>query len=125
MSNVYTVTAEYFGTGEGVTHMVLFTRAYPSQDDYEIKPSFETDAEGTMIYKEGVLKYKPELIALKRFVKVFGSFYAQGADVKEGLHFDSMSAKLLISNELQEKLMNWNTDAGGFEYHTSLHLNFS
>lgn len=122
---VYTVTAEYFGTGEGMTHMIMFTRAYPSYDDYEVQPSFDTDDDGNMIFKEGVLKYRPELIALRNFIRVFGDFYARVADVKEGLHFDSTSAKLLISNELQEKLMNWNVDSGGFEYHTSLHLNFS
>lgn len=122
---MFTVSCEYFGTGEGMTHMILFTRAYPEHDDYETPPSFEKDADGNMFYKEGVLKYKPELIALRRFIKVFGSFYAQGADVKEGLHFDSNSAKFLISPELQAKLEDWNKDAGGFEYHTSLHLNFS
>lgn len=122
---VYTVMAEYFATGEGVTRMILFTRAYPSQDDYEVEPSFDTDDEGKMIFKEGVLKYAPEVIALRKFTEVFGSFYARGADVKQGLHFDNLAARMLISKELQEKLEDWSTDAGGFEYYTSLHLNFS
>lgn len=123
--SVYTVTAEYFATGEGITHMILFTRAYPSNEDYEIVPSWTKNNADEMVYNEGVLKYPPEGIALRKFREKFGYFYSLGAEVKEGLHFDSNAARNLISEELRGNLERWIKEAGGFEYFTSLHMNFS
>ena len=123
--SVFTVEADYSATGEGVTYMIMFTRAYPLQEDYKVKPSFVTKEDGTIFFEEGELKYPREQVAINEFTKLFGSYYALGATVKEGLHFDNPSAKRLVSPELQAKLIDWEKEAGGFEYHASLHLNFS
>lgn len=122
--SVYTIECEYFATGEGMTHMIMFTRAYPMPEDYEVEPKIDTSGEVWKL-REGKLKYPMEQVALKQFAEKFGGYYAQGATAKEGLHFDSTSAKLLVSPELQAKLVAWEKDAGGFEYHCSLHMNFS
>jgi hypothetical protein len=96
---MYTVSNSYFATGEGVTHMVLFTKGY---------------GEGT----------RPDN-ALATFEKLFGSYFTIGAEVKEGLHFDFHGAALLINAELRAKLENWAETAGNLEYHASLHVNLS
>lgn len=117
---MFTVYSEYFGTGEGVTRMILFTQARPRDEDYEVKPSFVAG-----IYKEGILKYEPKQIALRHFTEVFGEFFAIGAVVSGGIDFDNNVAQLLISPKLQKNLRKWSKNAFGFEYHTKLHLNFS
>jgi hypothetical protein len=120
INKMFTVYSEYYGTGEGVTRMILFTRARPCEDDYEVQPSFDAG-----VYKEGILKNEPKVLALKHFTRIFGSFFALGAVVNEGLDFDNNVAQLLISPELQKNLEKWSKNAFGFEYHTKLHLNFS
>lgn len=97
---MYTVSCEYFATGEGHTFMVLFTRGYGSNED-------------------------PMDNAMESFRKLFGGYFAQGADVKEGIDFEFAGAKFLLSNELKAKLLEWEKDAGGLEYHAKLHVNFS
>jgi len=96
---MYTVTGNYFATGEGITYMVLFTRGYGSKDG----PSN----------------------ALDTFTKQFGEYMAQGAEVREGLHFDFNGAKLLLSDDLKAKIAEWEKTAGGLEYHACLHVNLS
>ena len=123
---VFTVSCEYFATGEGTTYMILFTRGYPRHEDYEVQPSYPyNEATKKYEYNPGKLKISPEEVARKIFAEKFGGYFARGAEVKVGLHFDSRAAELLISKELQDKLVDWNKDAGGFEYHSSLHVNFS
>lgn len=97
---MYTVSCEYFATGEGHHFMVLFTRGYGPNKD-------------------------PRINAMERFKKLFGDYFAQGAETKEGLNFDFVGAKFLVNEYLREKLLDWEKDAGGLEYHASLHLNFS
>lgn len=99
-ANVYTVYADYFGTGNGTTYMVLITRGY-----------------GKNVSREEN--------AMARFRELFGSYMASGATVKPGLYFDFPGKNVLISDTLREKLEDWNKDAGGLEWHSSLHLNFS
>lgn len=96
---VYTVYADYGATGEGQTYMALITRAY-----------------GPSSKKEN---------ALNRFRELFGDYMATGATVKPGLHFDFPGAHLLLSEKMKSGLEDWNTDAGGLEWHSSLHLNFA
>jgi hypothetical protein len=91
---MHTVTNSYFATGEGITHMVLFT-----------KGSRE--------------------LAQKRFVEHFGEYLSQGHEISEGLNFDFNGAKLLVSDALRAKLEDWAKQAGGLEYHASLHVNLS
>ena len=97
--HVYTVYADYFGTGNGTTYMALITRAYGPKSREEN--------------------------AMNRFRELFGDYMATGATVKPGLHFDFPGNRFLISKELQENIKDWNTNAGGLEWHSSLHLNFS
>ena len=97
--NVYTVYADYSATGEGTVYMALITRAY-----------------GPNTKEEN---------ALNRFKELFGSYMASGAIVTAGLYFDFPGNKILISNDLRDRIVDWNRDAGGLEWHSSLHLNFS
>lgn len=97
--NVYTVYAEYGATGEGQTYMVVITRAYGPNSKEEN--------------------------AMNRFRELFGDYMATGATVKPGLYFDFPGNKILLSDKLREAIKDWNTDAGGLEWHSSLHLNFS
>jgi hypothetical protein len=97
---MHTVTNSYFATGEGITHMVLFTKGYGPDSDRSAN-------------------------ALNTFVKHFGDYYSQGAEVREGLSFEFNGAKLLVSDALRAKLEDWAKQAGGLEYHASLHVNLS
>lgn len=97
---MYTVTCEYFATGEGHTYMVLFTQGYGE----------------SAISSEN---------ALTNFKEIFGDYFAIGAEVKEGIHFDFPSAKYLLSDALKQNILEWEKEAGGLEYHASLHVNFS
>jgi predicted SAM-dependent methyltransferase len=98
--HIYTVYSDYFATGEGTSYMVLITRGYGPNKD-------------------------PKENAMKRFRELFGSYMALGANVKTGLYFDFPGNKVLLSEEMRVKLTDWHTDAGGLEWHSSLHLNFS
>lgn len=97
---MYTVTCEYFATGEGQTYMVLFTQGYGN---------------GTVSRDN----------ALDNFKEAFGDYYAIGAEVQDGIHFDFPSAKYLLSDALKQNILEWEKEAGGLEYRASLHVNFS
>lgn len=99
-AQVYTVYSDYLATGEGVTYMALITRGYGQG---------KTRAEN----------------AMNRFREIFGDYMAQGATVKPGLHLEFPGSKVLISDAMREKINDWNDNAGGLEWHSSLHLNFS
>ena len=92
MDNCYTVSCDYFATGEGITYMILFTR----------------DEE-----------------PLERFKEIFNEYYAQGAEVSEGLDFNSHAADKLIPQHLRETIEICINQGGNFEYHASLHFNLS
>lgn len=97
---MYTVNCAYFATGEGTSYMVLITRGYGPNND-------------------------PRDNAMHRFTELFGSWYAKGATVANGMNFDFPGSKLLIADETKAKLLDWVQDAGGLEYHASIHVNFS
>jgi hypothetical protein len=96
---MYTVTCDYFATGAGMTHMVLFTRGYGPNE--------------------------PAENAMASFKRIFGDYYAIGAEIKEGLDFDFPGAKFLISDKMRTNIIEWEKEAGGLEYHASFHVNFS
>lgn len=101
MSDIYTVTCDYLATGEGRTVMVLITRAYGSDD--------------------GATN------ALNRFKEIFGDWYAQGAEVEEGLQLNKSWIGQIISKNTRMDLMRWESGddpPGGLEYFSSLHVNF-
>lgn len=97
---MYTVKANYFGTGNGTTYMLLITRGYGPDED-------------------------PKVNALRRFTELFGDYMAQGAEVINGISFDVYGAKYLLSEDLKRNIIEWEREAGGLEYHASLHVNFS
>lgn len=97
---VYTVYADYYATGEGISYMALITRGYGKNENREEN-------------------------AMARFRELFGSYMALGATVKPGLYLDFHGNKVLLSDAMREKLEEWNNTAGGLEWHSSLHLNFS
>lgn len=63
----FTVKANYFATGEGVTNIIAYYHA------------------------------KDSTAALKRFHEEFGSFMVRGAEVTEGYDAESDMAKFLVS----------------------------
>jgi hypothetical protein len=97
---MYTAYAYYYATGEGVTHMVMFTRGYGESLDR----------------KENVRK---------SFANKFGGYYAMGVDIYEGINLDLEGIDLLLSEKMKSALADWQKDAGGLEYHASIHVNFS
>ena len=125
MSNelYYYLATDYSATGEGVTKCLMITRAYPSMEDYEQEPSFDTE---TMKYDPGKLKYDKEEIAKREFSDTFGGWMAHGVEV-------------LSKDDFIEKFDDWipqpvkniinETDIskmpGNLKWHSTLHLNFS
>jgi hypothetical protein len=97
---IYTAYAQYFATGEGMTHMVMFTRGYgPSANPLEN--------------------------VRKGFSDKFGAYYAMGVEIYEGIKYDLSGMELLISDKMCGALEDWQKDAGGLEYSSSIHVNFS
>lgn len=60
--------------------------------------------------------------ALKTFSRHFSSYYAMGAEVKEGFHFDSIEAQTLVSDKVRTAI---ETEECFLVYHTSFHYNYS
>lgn len=93
-----TVVCEYGATGEGITHMVLICIA--------------EDGDG----------------AIKEFTRVFGSYFAIGAEVYDGLRFDLPACKLLIGDTTRKaltKVYNDGQPTGNMSFNATLHFNFS
>ncbi len=104
MSSIYTVTCDYAATGEGRTLMLLVTHAHGHG------------------LQDGAVN------ALERFSSIFGSYYAQGAEVEEGLQLNKSWITWVVSGETRKNLMSWqdgDSAPGGLEYFSSLHVNFS
>jgi hypothetical protein len=99
-TNMYTVQMHYGATGEGATYAVMYTRGYGPNTD-------------------------PKKNALEEFARVFGSYYAIGAVVHNGMVFDFYGSHLLVSESLKTMLIDYVRNAGGLEYHASIHYNFS
>jgi len=95
---MYTVHSCYFGTGEGVTYAVTFTKSQRKED------------------------------ALGQFVQDHGYFLGQTAEAVPGLFFDFEGAELLLSEPLKAALLKWadrKDGPGGFHYKAEIHMNFS
>lgn len=94
-----TVTCDYSATGEGVTYIVMYTRGYGHHEDRRQN-------------------------ALGRFTEKYGTFFAAGATVHEGMVFDFPGSHFLVSEKLKETLLDFVRDAGGLEYDASFTFNF-
>ncbi len=90
------VVADYFATGEGRTIMLLITKAYGPSD--------------------------PETNAREQFAKLFGDYFAIGAEI---ITWEDM--KKDYENFLPPAILKYmnNPDAPGFSWHTSFHFNYS
>jgi hypothetical protein len=87
---------------------------------YTVVSDYAATGEGRTIMV--LISNYPSYQALARFTEIFGSYYAIGAEIHEGLKLDFPGVELLIP----EKVINgkyW--DAGIFEFHSSFHLNMS
>lgn len=99
-TNMCTVIMQYGATGEGTTYAVMYTRGYGPHADRKKN-------------------------ALDNFIRQFGEFYSYGAEVHDGMVFDFHGSHLLVSENLKTALIDFVRDAGGLEYHASIHMNFS
>jgi hypothetical protein len=90
-------------------------------------PAVETvDPLKTNMYTRGYgPNTDPKKNALEEFARVFGSYYAIGAVVHNGMVFDFYGSHLLVSESLKTMLIDYVRNAGGLEYHASIHYNFS
>ena len=97
---IYTAYAQYFATGEGMTHMVMFTRGYGQNADRleNVRQSFSNK---------------------------FGVYYGMGVEIYEGIKYDLSGMDLLVSDRTRAALDSWQETAGGLEYSASIHVNFS
>jgi hypothetical protein len=102
---MYTVVSDYFATGEGRTISVLFTMGYPRRTH----PLYDTEKDG-------------KFWAMEAFRERFGSWYAQGAEVHEGIHFDLPCVDFVISEKVRDMLI---AGRASMEYSTQFHYNFS
>ena len=96
---MYTVWADYGATGEGITYMVLYSIGYGESDD-------------------------PKVNALNEFKDVFGSFYASGACVQEGLYFDFSGNEYLVSDTVRRIMPDY-LNRCNQSYYASFHVNCS
>lgn len=99
-TNMCTVIINYFATGEGITSAVMYTRGYGPHTDRKKN-------------------------ALENAARVFGEYYASGAEVYDGMVFNFPGSESLVSETLKTKLINYVRDAGGLEYNACIHVNFS
>jgi hypothetical protein len=90
------VACRYSATGEGMTVMLLITKGYGPAD--------------------------PETNAQAEFERIFGSYYARGADNMSWFDMTAQYGSFIptaVSRYVEKD------DAGNFSWHTSFHVNFS
>jgi len=66
--------------------------------------------------------------AVMEFNKLFGEYYGQGVEVRDGINFDFPDADLLVSPAMEEALAEWTATPEQMPYlqwYTSMHYNFS
>ena len=114
------LACDYYATGEGRTVMLLITRAYPHVDDYEDHVLLSHPPK--RVLKKG---HTPKVIAAREFADIFGRYYLQGAEnipreefIKRFGHHLPDYVKTLL-NEDSDK------GPGNFNFHQSMHINFS
>jgi hypothetical protein len=108
------LASDYYATGEGRTICLLITRAYPKEDEYEIKPQF-VDGQ----YIPGTLKNSEKFRAAREFIEEFGH-YAQGAENLSKEEFFKKYGKY-VSEVVQRVL---ESDAGNFNFKQRFHFNY-
>lgn len=112
------LACDYFATGEGRTIMLLITRAYPKQDDYDMRPEFNETG-----YHPGVLANTAKFRAAREFGEEFGGYFLRGAEnlpreeflKRFGHHLPEYVQKMLTDSE----------QPGNMHFKQSFHFNFS
>ena len=116
------VASDYYATGEGVTKCLLITRAYPRDEDYEVKPE-TVYIDGKYHFNPGVVKFGPGFRAIREFNELFGGFYGRGAQLyayEEFMKkFEAYIPKVVVN------LLSDPSQPGNFHWHTEVHMNFS
>lgn len=87
---------------------------------YTVTSDYTATGEGRTIMV--LVSNYPSFQALARFTEIFGSYYAIGAEIHEGIKLDFPGVELLIPEKLRSEKY-W--ECGMFEYHASFHLNMS
>lgn len=113
------IVSEYYATGEGQTISILITSAYPKYDrDYISKPKYNLE---TGEYDPGELKYTHEEIAKIEFINLFGTYFAQWAEIltlEQLLQKYEKCVPEMVINILKSKPANLN-------WYSQIHVNFS
>jgi hypothetical protein len=117
------VIGDYFATGEGRTIMLMITRAYPAQDDYETPGSFAMQEDGKLHYTPGVLKSTTEQIALREFTDEFGAWFGASGKIISEADFLKQGSKL-IPEAVREIIGDANAP-GNFKWASRFHCNYS
>jgi hypothetical protein len=120
-SNIY-VVCDYSATGEGHTVMTLITRAVAQREDY-VKESWI--GENGKFHFEPETKNTPEERALREFEKLFGGYYAIGAEILDRYEFFHRYSEMVPP--VLYKLCDPDSELvpPGFSWHGSLHYNYS
>lgn len=115
------IVCDYSATGEGMTKMIMITRAYPREDDYKTRGNYDYE---TGVYTPGVLKPNrtAKVRAAREFVEEFGAFCAQGAENltrKEFFdHYDNYLPKFV------KRMVESEDQPGNFHFVQKIHFNF-
>jgi hypothetical protein len=118
--NIYMV-ADYYATGEGRTVMILITRAPTTDEDYEIKPSIDSNG-----YNPGKEKNTKIVRALREFIEKFGGYYGSGAQILNRHDFVSQYGNFIPDAvRTLTDINNKDLVPPAFHYESSIHLNFS
>ena len=116
------LACDYFATGEGRSIMLLITRAYPRQEDYETPGdyNFKTGEYTPPVLRDGLTL---KVIAAREFADEFGGYFLQGAEnlprgefiAKYGNHLPDYVIKMLQDPD----------QPGNFNFKQSVHFNYS
>lgn len=112
------IVSDYFGTGEGSTVCILITRAYPTEDDYEIPPSLDG-----LKFVPGKLRNSAKFRATREFIESFDKWYSNYA---ENLSREEFLQR--FSSHLPpyvERILTSGEGPGNFNFKLQLHMNFS
>jgi hypothetical protein len=114
------LVCDYFATGEGRSIMLLITRAYPKQIDYEIQGKFEDGKYIPPKIKDG---HTPKVIAAREFVDEFGGWYAQGVENVSRKEFIARYGHHLP--EYIKKMLDDSEQPGNLHFTQKFHFNYS
>lgn len=116
------VVCDYSATGEGMTKMIMITRAYPREDDYETPGSYNYE---TQEYTPPTLKPNrtAAVRAIREFAERFDGYYARGAEcIDRETFFDLYDSYL---PKFVKRMLEDPDQPGNFNFQQQIHMNFS